>query len=83
MIVVPHSKDQFINAKRIVDLNLGLEILRNCFHREMLIKSVKFLLENALVKSNLKKFKTEYQQLPDYSQATKYIYRSVKEMQVT
>lgn len=61
LVVIPHSHDQFVNAQRVVDLNLGIKLNKNEISKETFQKSVYELTTNDEIQSNLQNLKDNFQ----------------------
>lgn len=61
MLVIPHSKDQFVNAKRLVDLKLGVQLTKDNVTKESIREKILELSTNQELQINLENMRDHFQ----------------------
>ncbi len=77
MIVIPHSKDQFVNAQRVADLNLGVQLTKEEVSKENLKEKVLDLLSNYKIRNHLEIMKLNFKNHSGLDGILNYIFERI------
>ncbi len=73
MILIPHSKDQFVNAKRVEEMNLGIVVDKNEVTAEKIKQAVEIVKKSHFIQNNSKKMAEHFQNHRGLSGIMEYI----------
>lgn len=80
MLVIPHSKDQFVNAQRLEELKLGMQLAKEDISPMRLKKDIITVLVNEDIKNNLENMKNKFQRHSGVDGIMEYIYGKLKKV---